>query len=557
MFEKEIKFIVDFSLNKLKKLGSSFTYESILSTDIHPAIVQYISAELDYLIFEDRKKLLQQSVFDYSGPEIAKHLDAISQVIKKNKRISYEDIKKLVIQAVSFNINFTVRPKWSLLKLIFDGVDSKVSDEIKLVLNSIYYYDYIKSVIINYINKKNIQTLNSTEFEMLINKLDKELFVTKTEQLVDNMLYSIADFYNVGEVSKNKVPPSGVELFLIEKNLMDYLLRLRKALPEQAKQSYEIDDIRKILYTPVPLDKQVILPSISEEEEAIEEKVIEEKNNNNSTEPEQKKEIDTGKKEESDAENSFSGEVENALNISDEIDNSETVDKIPEEKEEELTDEIDDISSPEVDVYKNELNPEKEEIKAPNEISEDSFDIADEEEKDLFYQLEQELNEPNIFIEPQEEDISNMDDLYIEEEVEKEKSDEDVEEFDTNMGLDSSEETPFQNPPLAETQKEKEPEKLSGHEFTGEEEVKPVPGKKFNRDIFNFLSDKEIGRIVSSVFNEDREDFANTMEKLMECESYDESTEILKSVFLTYRINPYSKDAVTLTNAVSNYFDQA
>ena len=77
------------------------------------------------------------------------------------------------------------------------------------------------------------------------------------------------------------------------------------------------------------------------------------------------------------------------------------------------------------------------------------------------------------------------------------------------------------------------------------------------KDVFSFLSDKEIDKIVSNVFNEDREDFATTMERVSECMTYSEATEILKSVFFSYRVNPYTRDAVTLTNAVSNYFSQA
>ena len=46
MFEKEIKFITDISLNKVKKFGSFFTYEKLLTSDVHPAIIKYISAEL-------------------------------------------------------------------------------------------------------------------------------------------------------------------------------------------------------------------------------------------------------------------------------------------------------------------------------------------------------------------------------------------------------------------------------------------------------------------------------------------------------------------------------
>ena len=77
-----------------------------------------------------------------------------------------------------------------------------------------------------------------------------------------------------------------------------------------------------------------------------------------------------------------------------------------------------------------------------------------------------------------------------------------------------------------------------------------------DKDPLEYLSRKDIRKITAEVFNEDRDDFENTIEKISECISYEEATEILKTVFLTYRVNPYSKEAVTLTNAISNYFDQ-
>jgi outer membrane protein assembly factor BamD (BamD/ComL family) len=75
--------------------------------------------------------------------------------------------------------------------------------------------------------------------------------------------------------------------------------------------------------------------------------------------------------------------------------------------------------------------------------------------------------------------------------------------------------------------------------------------------IFQLLSNKEIDKITEGVFNEDEDDFINTMERITECSNYDDATEILKSTFNTYKINPYSKDAVALTNAVANYFNHA
>jgi len=94
MFEKEIKFISDFTLNKVKNLGSSFTFKKLSTAGLHPAIFTYISAELDYLIYTDRKKLLENSMFDYSGKTISEQFNKIGGEIKQNKLISYDDFKK-------------------------------------------------------------------------------------------------------------------------------------------------------------------------------------------------------------------------------------------------------------------------------------------------------------------------------------------------------------------------------------------------------------------------------------------------------------------------------
>jgi len=77
------------------------------------------------------------------------------------------------------------------------------------------------------------------------------------------------------------------------------------------------------------------------------------------------------------------------------------------------------------------------------------------------------------------------------------------------------------------------------------------------KDLFKYLKRKEVKKIVSYIFANDEEDFTNTVERIMDCHTYKEASDILKAVFTSYKISPYSKEAITFTNAVSNYFRQA
>ncbi|HDZ59079.1 MAG TPA: hypothetical protein ENH47_03275 [Ignavibacteriales bacterium] len=91
-------------------------------------------------------------------------------------------------------------------------------------------------------------------------------------------------------------------------------------------------------------------------------------------------------------------------------------------------------------------------------------------------------------------------------------------------------------------------------EYTPQQSANEIPVRQ--KDMFTYLKKKEIKKIISNVFGGDDEDFVTTVERISGCNTYKEATEILKDVFFSYRVSPYSKEAVILTNAVSNFFRQ-
>ena len=588
MFEKEIIAISDNSLNKIKKLGAYFTIEQLNATELHPAITRYIDSELDYLIFLDRKELVQKSAFDYSNPEVVKYFNLINSEIKKNKKISFEDAKNLIIQAVSFTANFLVRPKWSLSKFIYNEDQLKTIDEIRLSLNYLYYYDYLGKVLKSYLEKKRSLNLSLIDFEVALNKIDKELFVRQSQNLVDNALISIADFFSLSGADANKVSPNSIELFLKEKDLIDQLFRLRRSLPANVRQYYTINELRHIIHTPTSLDKSEQLPSKTDtEEERKFETPIPEEIKIEKPKPEVKKE----KKEEIIQEEMFDYEEETEENTSDK-NTEETLEvkdeildeqnKISEEQEEisekqngaqeeptEVTEEIENV---------NDTNNNQDEMK--EEESGNDLDSILEEELLNDYSTDDELldafdsqlkaleEESDILLTDGEEPESENELQAGGEEEQPDKVEEEIEKKEQPKIILETEEQSIVEDKIAEPEisLNEEVEETEAEEKLADETEREVKEEKKknslktpprSKDMFSFLSNKEIEKIVINVFNDDREDFANTMEKITECFSYDEATDILKTVFFSYRVNPYTRDAVTLTNAVSNYFNQA
>ncbi|HCY74841.1 MAG TPA: hypothetical protein DHV28_02890 [Ignavibacteriales bacterium] len=598
MFENEIKFISDFILNKVKDMGSFITVEKFLSIDVHPAIKKYVEGEIDYLISEDRKKLIENSLFDYSGTEISNHFTLIGNEIKKTQKISFEDIKNIVLQAVSFNANYVVRPKWALSKLIFGNNKSVSVNELKQMLNYTYYYEYLNSVFLAYVSKKKILNISSTEFELIMNKIDRELFMLHQSKLVDNALFAIADYFSIGGLNKSSISVESVENFLKEKNLTELLFRLKRFYAGAVKKKVDIEELRKILYATLSIDSTLVeetnagnnnadekhfenplkedletAVSYSENEKTADEEKLPEFNEMNEDsnlviEPDitETETID----DKNDEEKSFEI-LENAINKSepDKFELTEDIhdiNDIVEKKEEVLEDDLSEVNRiPTENVLEEEYQKldGDTEPQSPEQLNDEEIlaSLTDEIEKnkdDEIIILDEKEQEDLLNFYDNELEISIDDDLtplnkkLNEDIIDDEGVEVDEPSLEPELTIDEKSEEEI---PIEKIDFEKVFSKAEDSSKKEDEEI-PVPIiRKRNEDIFSYLSKKEIDRIIKNLFNSDSEDFANTVEKIAKCNSYEDATVILENIFKYARIKPHNRDASAFTNAVSRYFN--
>jgi len=609
MFENEIKFISDFTLNKVKELGSFITVEKLLSTDIHPSIKKYVEGEVNYLISEDRKKLIENSLFDYSGKEISNYFDLIGAEIKKTKKISYEDIKNIVLQAVSFNANYVVRPKWSLSKLIFGNSKSVSINEIQLMFNYTYYYEYLNNVFLAYLSKKKILNISVTEFELIMNKIDRELFMLHQSKLVDNALYAIADYFSIGGLNKSSVTIESVENFLKEKNLTELLFKLKRAYVNSSKKKVDIDELRKILYSTFTIDSPFVQETEAEPEEVaqdekhfenplkdnfVADEIIEETKdqnilevNNSTTNIDENEPIELGVKDlfiEDELTSDQEDVSKTELNIKTEPDVEKAIEQIEPQKFEIISDEeikaqldileqSDFITDEEEnsDIF-NELEIQQEEV-IENTVDETVKKTKIDEEEllaNLTEEIEKSEDEEIIILdEKEQEDLLNFYDNELEISIDDDTNPSahpvDTIDLDDDKNVVSELELELERASVDEHDDEVPLEKidfikdLANDNINSENEAKSktqtVLLKKKSEDIFSYLSNKEIDKIIKSLFNSDSEDFANTVEKMSDCSTYEDATHILDSIFKYARIKPHSKDAKLLSDAVAKYFN--
>lgn len=561
MFEKEIQFITDFNLNKIKRLGSFFTLEDLTKAKVHPAIVQYISAEIDYLIFLDRQNLLQKSVFDYSGPEIVEHFLAISQEIKKNKLLPYEEVKKIIQQAVTFQLTYLLRPVWTLKKFVFDSSEIRSQEEVKLFLNYLYFFDYYKKILLTILEKKKLLTISIFEFESLLEKIQRQLLDQQMKNVIENALMDAAEFINTGEVTKTKLAIETLEIFLKDKGLHNYIFKLRNLLSVDPKQKFELSEIFSAIFSPASFEDEEIpvietnavevptdesqLDIFKSAEEALnnDETVGNELLGNDST-----PEIEEGKFLETN--NLTSEEVEapelptenfeeEIFHVEEEVIDEKT-DLVVEESiiDEKIRDEdeseIGENFITEEDVQGNEELINKE-IEKEETLPEETFLNAEEIADDKFGEndeLESALEKFSVESAERETESGEISfEKYFKEELEKNET-----KLEENSFLESEEES-----------------QLQPH-FEDTVSVSENKSNESEKDIFSYFTTKETMKIISAIFNQDSLDFVNTLERIAECRQEDEAEQILKDVFLSYRVNSVGKEATLLKEKVEQFF---
>lgn len=247
MFEREINFIYDFNANKVRKVGTHISFEQLKTCGIHPAVLQYVLAEIDFLIFEDRQKLINQSIFDYNSPNVLNYFRVIAEELKRDKKFSVTYIDKIIQHAASFIVNYISKPNWTLLRFVFDDGNEKTLPEIEQILSYTFYYPHLKKIIISYLKKKKIITINSTGFEELLYKIDSIGLETNYNKIIDEALDSMADFFNIGVSKTTHIPVKAVEYFLLDKNLHVHHKHLEKNYNLDALQKVNVVEMKEFL----------------------------------------------------------------------------------------------------------------------------------------------------------------------------------------------------------------------------------------------------------------------------------------------------------------------
>jgi hypothetical protein len=500
MFEREIQFIYDFNSNKVQKVGSYISLEQLRQVDIHPAILQYIVGEIDFLVFEDRQKLLKDSLFDYTIPSVAYYLKIIGEEVKKNKRFSINYIDKLIKHSSSFIVSYLCKPNWSLTKFVFEDENEKSAAEITQVLNYLFYYPHLKKVITAYFEKKKIKTVLASEFKELLEKINKAGLETNYPRIIDEGIDSISDFLNIGVFKKNLIPLKAVEFFLDDHNLTGHIEKLKEFYGDDPFQKCNASEIKEFL-------KKILI----EKTEYLEE-------------------------DEKESENTFEV-VESPSPVKEKMDHDFDLKETSENFNENINDDNDTKEDTQtkteyVDEPADELLPETSEEINLIQNAEENFDNTTDDSEFTFQES------------ITEDETTNSDSESVQEE-ESDSVNDNSEAADEEAELrDDNELSLFEN---TEIEVDENKTKIV-------DEYKPLPEAEKKIDISEILNDKKMAKILDVVFDYDVEEFSNAVEKICRFQTQEEANLFIDAICEKAKLTPDSKESKTFKSVISKFY---
>jgi hypothetical protein len=141
-----------------------------------------------------------------------------------------ETLNSLLEKSVKLSVNYTLRPKWTLVNYLFGGYDSKPAEEILKKAEIFQFYRYYVDLITNHIKDHSLMFITQDEFKALTDDANKavlEKLVKETSSIKIKNFFSQIYKIKYGddrEINLDwSIPFLFIKLFLEDKDFPDLL----------------------------------------------------------------------------------------------------------------------------------------------------------------------------------------------------------------------------------------------------------------------------------------------------------------------------------------------
>jgi hypothetical protein len=175
---------------------------------------------------------------------------------RKNVPLDRKDFEDVLLKALIFNINYIIRPKYSILKFLFGGVETRPVEFIKERLNYFQFYGYYLTHIVDFIDLNSLEVVSINQIEHIIDDVNRRIYEEVNEKLRSDshrlnlvkLLYYF--FHDLGDNNpiNIKLPKKILSIYFADKGFYEIKKRVDSFFSEEVfiQEAMELMNPKKV-----------------------------------------------------------------------------------------------------------------------------------------------------------------------------------------------------------------------------------------------------------------------------------------------------------------------
>ncbi len=252
MFDQETELIVKTVLLRTISNQQMIAVKDILAADIPYPLKTFIRADVELMLLDEWHHYQKVSRFAFSHPEVQSLQRQMNSVLVLHYSFERADFLQRLDDTVHLIINYLIRPQWTLANVLFEKEETIAAKALMRMLRYFGPYEYLKDIIVRYIQEKHATSFRREEFTKFLWKIDGEYIRRKTGDEVSRIMSPIFEFLDFPKNTGVKcLPVKGLMKFFEDKGMISVLNRLEGELVQgknelNRRETGELlDDIRR------------------------------------------------------------------------------------------------------------------------------------------------------------------------------------------------------------------------------------------------------------------------------------------------------------------------
>lgn len=194
MLEKETDRLIVLIQQQTIAKNEAISVREILAAEIPYPIKAFFRSDVERILNDELQRTRANSRFNYFHKEVESLQRQINSVLVLNFSFLREEFLQKLEDGVHLVLNFLLRPQWTLTSFLFNTNASVPVSDLKSMLTYFGAYEYLKEVLLRYIDGKKLDSLTMNEFQNLLWRIDAEYIHRKSGFEIARMTTPIYDF---------------------------------------------------------------------------------------------------------------------------------------------------------------------------------------------------------------------------------------------------------------------------------------------------------------------------------------------------------------------------